>query len=182
MCWAFKRDDGQSDKDDGLSEFIVKQRAERAWGLLRETGLIPGQKGSDIDENTLALWVDEVRTRLQEKSRLGIGDDQVGQLLSHSPKGLDGIWPHEAIRLVLERFRSDAIETAMRVGRINSRGIVSKSPYEGGDQERRLSKQYYDDAEKLQLIYPRTSSLLFSLSRAYLDEAEYEDSRSELRL
>ncbi len=182
VCWAFKRDDGQSDKDDGLSEFIVKQRAERAWGLLRETGLIPGQKGSDIDENTLALWVDEVRTRLQEKSRLGIGDDQVGQLLSHSPKGLDGIWPHEAIRLVLERFRSDAIETAMRVGRINSRGIVSKSPYEGGDQERRLSKQYYDDAEKLQLIYPRTSSLLFSLSRAYLDEAEYEDSRSELRL
>ena len=44
----------------------------------------------------------------------------IGQLLSKSDAGVDGIWPREEVRQVVEEITSDHVAIGMRVGLYNS--------------------------------------------------------------
>ncbi len=67
------------------------------------------------------------------------------------------------------------------VGRRNSRGVTSRNPYDGGDQERSLAQKYRTDAESMQLIWPRTAAILFSIAKSYEYDAAREDREVDLR-
>ena len=113
-------------------------------------------------------------------ARIKIGDDQIGTYLSRSPVGNDGIWPHESVRAVIERTNSEEIEFALKIGRKNSRGVTSRHPYAGGDQERKLAQEYKSDAKKIQLISPRTAGILRAIAKSYESEAKREDQAVEI--
>ena len=181
VIWGYRRNDGREDSDEKMTKEQIQQRAEIAWELLRTLSIIPGSEGADIDSNRLHEWVAQVRTILKNAGRGGIGDDRIGDYLSRCPVGSDGIWPHEAIRSVIERVRSEEIEEAVSCGKRNLRGVTTKNPYAGGEQERALAQKYSDDAEAIQLISPRTASVLRSIAKSYEWDAENEDRRVELR-
>lgn len=158
----------------------IKNQAETAYDLLRKANVLPGDSGGVINADALNQWVDDARKLLQEADRATIGDDQIGSYLSHSPVGSDGVWPHEAVRSVIERVKSPQLDLAIRIGKQNARGMTSRSPWDGGKQERDLAAQYYSDAKKIELIYPKTAEILRNIARDYDNEARRQDWDSEL--
>ena len=180
VIWGFRRDDGGEDPIEEMTKEQVQQRAEIAWELLRTISIIPGSEGAEIDSNRLNEWVTQARTILKKAGRGGIGDDRIGNYLSRCPVGSDGIWPHEAIRSVIENVKSKELEDAIICGIRNLRGGTTRNPYAGGDQERALAKKYSEDAEAIQLVSPRTAGVLSSIAKSYEWEASNEDRRVEL--
>jgi hypothetical protein len=51
-----------------------------------------------------------------------VGEQHIGQMLSHSPIGTDGYWPHEAVRRVVEEVSSEQLERGLEMGAFNNRG------------------------------------------------------------
>jgi len=181
VIWGFRRNDGREDSDEEMTKEQIQQRAEIVYELLRTLSIIPTSEGADIDSNRLNDWVAQARTILKNADREGIGDDRIGNYLSHCPVGSDGIWPHEAIRSVIERVRSKELEDAVSCGKSNLRGVTTRNPYAGGEQERTLAQKYSGDAEAIQLTSPRTAAVLRSIANSYEWEAANEDRRVELR-
>lgn len=179
--WLFKRRDGVTENKDTEPEELRKQRAETALELLRTISVLPGTTGAAIDQEKLSIWVDQARELLSEAGRREIGDNQIGEYLARCTEGTDGIWPHEAVRNVIETVRSTDFERGVAISRFNSRGIVSRAPYEGGRQERELSDRYRENAQKLELTYPRTAGILRELANDYDRLAQGEDRRAELQ-
>lgn len=180
VVWAFSRDEGEDPEED-LTEDAVKQRAKTAMELLDTISVLPGSDGATINLDELNDWVNRARQMLHKVGRLKIGDDRIGCYLSRCAEGSDGIWPHEAVRSVIERVRSVELDTAIRVERLNSRGVTSRSPFAGGEQEKILAASYTKNAQKMELIYPRTAEILRSLAKSYENLALHEDWEVELR-
>ena len=125
-------------------------------------------------------WITQVREMCKQANHLPICDKKIGEILSHAPAGEDGIWPHEAIREVIEKVNSRDMERGIEVGIYNQRGVITKSSDEGGKQERELAERYNQFADALKLKWPRTAAMLRRIAQGYIREAKREDLRSEL--
>ncbi|WP_033426366.1 hypothetical protein [Hymenobacter aerophilus] len=152
-----------------------------SWRLLNAWRGIPGtDKTGRVDQQHLTDWVALARKLLLANGREKIGDEQIGQILSGSPIGADGAWPHEAVRALLEKVASPDIERGFMIGHYNSRGTTSRSPYEGGEQERELVKQYLSYAEVVKTTSYRTAEILRKMAQKYEREAVQEDNEASL--
>jgi hypothetical protein len=160
-------DDLQEDTEQGLTHDFIQQRGEIAYGLLEQIFILPGQEGNNIDKNILTKWIQEARESLEKIGRLKIGDNQIGNYLSKSPKGNDGIWPHESVRDVIEQIKSQEFEQAILCGHLNMRGVTIRSPYAGGEQELLLAQKYTSDAKLLELTRPRIAHILRQIGESY---------------
>jgi hypothetical protein len=79
----------------------------------------------------------------------------------------------------LEEVQSKDVEDGLEIQVYNNRGITSRGPAEGGDQERDVVAQYRAQADDLADAWPRTAAVLRRLAdgfdrdaRRYDDEAE----------
>lgn len=171
----------RSEDDEGEEEATEHQRnlASHAWQLLRGLTGTPFSDGQNVDEAALLEWVATAREGLRECGRATIGDEQLGELLARAPRGEDGHWPHEAVRAVLEQHGTEELRRGMRIGIGNSRGVLSKSIGEGGDQERRVAERYRSDAAALAASWPAASAVLGAIADGYESDAKREDLRGE---
>jgi hypothetical protein len=121
--------------------------ASQAFGLLRIWNRVPGtgEKGM-IDGAALESWVKEARILAERTGPKEIADQKIGEILSASPAGDDGIWPAIPVREVIEIVRSSHLETGFVIGHPNRRGVTTRSPRDGGAQERALVNQYREFA------------------------------------
>jgi hypothetical protein len=79
-----------------------QRRNTQAYNLLRLWRTLPGSdEAGNLDEDKLSEWVARAKSLVNDCGRGIIGEQQIGQLLSHSPKGSDGLWPHEGVRRVI---------------------------------------------------------------------------------
>jgi len=69
---------------------------------------LPDGNNNTVTEDSVYLYFFELPSDLE--GILKIGDRCIGKLLSHSPTGNDGVWPHETVRDILERYESRGIE------------------------------------------------------------------------
>ncbi len=169
---------GENDEPREPTE-AERSRAGRAFTLLESWRTVPGSSATGaIDAGVLDAWVREARRALAASGRAAIGDERIGHVLSGSPIGEDGAWPHPAVRDVIERAASDDLERGISVGVLNGRGIVSKALYEGGAQERALAEKYDGFAATVKDKWPRTAALLRRLADGYRSEAAREDERA----
>jgi hypothetical protein len=67
------------------------------------------------------------------------------------------------------------------VGKRNLRGVTSRSPGDGGEQERQLAAQYETWQRALAVSNPRTSALLGRLADEYRSDANWEDVEARKR-
>lgn len=180
--WAFRPEDG-SEPDDSTAELSVEMqqaRARLAYELLDSFHTVPGSNSAGaLDEVALGGWVRSARKLCAALKRGAISDERLGNLLSYSPAGSDGVWPHPAVRDLIEEISSRHLEEGISIGVYNSRGVVTKSPGEGGGQERELSATYRTFSEATATQWPRTSALLRQIAEQYDREARAEDIRSE---
>lgn len=182
--YAFKPDEEDSGTTHPIerteSEEIDRNRARLAWGLLSQWDAVPGlQQDGTLDVDLLNDWFRMARLATTAKKRLRIGDVQIGQVLAHAPTGTDGIWPHEGVRNLIEETESRDLESGLRAGRINQRGVWTRSPFEGGRPERELAKRYRTDAKTLVTRWQRTARLINSLADTYETFGRHDDITAE---
>lgn len=141
--------------------------------------IVPGlDSDGAINKERLNCWVDHVRQRLAESDRTKIGDQRIGAGLAASPPEPDGEWPSPAVRDLIERLNSDHIDLGITMAIRAQRGITTRSPIEGGDQERDLAGTYHQ--KSLQFSdSPRTSAIFKDLADTYQRDARRHDHDAE---
>jgi hypothetical protein len=151
-------------------------RARAAYKLLDSCRTFPGRRDDGtIDAQALTEWVTKSRVLLQEAKRETIGDLKIGSILGTSPLGDDGLWPHEAVRDIVQTVESPEIERGIILHVYNSRGGVSKSLREGGAQERELVKRYRAYADGMNEQSSRAAALLREIAAFYESDARRSD-------
>lgn len=117
--------------------------AKRGYNLLEAVKIISGHNDlGELETERLRKWVTIVCESCEELNRSEVGDLCIGKLLSASAIGKEEIWPSEEVREILEDFQSEDIMRRMCTGVYNSRGVTTRMPSDGGDQERNLAEKY----------------------------------------
>lgn len=177
---VYKAENGEPEPlDEGRRSLALS-----AYELLEGLRSLPGQAGENIDSGKLLDWCMEVRELGREKDRLSMSEQRIGQLLACAPADpADGVWPHEAVRLTIEKMASDHLERGVSIARINQRGAYSKSIGEGGAQERDLAAEYLRWAAAVPM-YPRSAAMLRGIAESwemYAARADAEAAEEDLR-
>lgn len=160
----------------------AQARASQAYKLLTSWRTVPGSADDGtIRADELKAWVQSAREAITASGRVATGEQMIGQVLSGSPVGADGAWPHESVRDLLEELACEDIEVGFEVGLYNSRGIVSRGLTDGGVQERELADRYAGFATQCCDRWPRTAATLRRIADGYREEGRFEDQRAELR-
>ena len=133
-----------------------------------------------VDAELLNEWVDSARDRLAEIDRSDVGDTMIGTALAASPADPNGEWPGIAVRDVIERLRSDDVDSGLSIAVHNKRGFTSRSPTSGGAQERELAEGYRQQIRRFR-EWPRTAAIFAGLARSYEHEAGIHDREAEAR-
>jgi hypothetical protein len=154
--------------------------ARQAFQLLSTWRDPPGVVAGQFDEGAVKYWITEARRRLMEANRLEVGDSQIGQVLWFLPPGPDGFKPPEAVRNLLEELRSEQLEAGFATGALNSRGVTTRSPTSGGQQEHELADTYRSIANSLAGEWDRTSRIYRKLAESYDGMAERFDHEAQL--
>jgi hypothetical protein len=176
ICIMFKAHPPIQNEFSNLPPTLREQQTRNAAHLLELIDKIPGQCGpTDVVLTELNNWVQQAREACTRKNRKVIGDEQIGEILSHAPIGKDNIWPHEAVRDVIERCASIDLERGIEVGKFNQRGVTTRTLSEGGEQERKIAEEYERQAEKTKFDFPRTAGMLLRLAERYKRQAIFED-------
>lgn len=171
------RADGDSVRDQAPQD---KAFGRIAIEVLRNWDGIPGMTDEGlIDPIRLEEWVRHARRELAACERESVGDELVGEVLSHSPAGSDGVWPAEPVREMIEMAGNVRLETGLLIGRGNQRGVTSRGVFDGGDQERALAAGYRQAAAEVRTRWPRTAALLTRLAESCEQDARWHDSSAE---
>ena len=182
LALLFKRDDGGDDPPEWRIENPAQRTvaATAAYRLFDRIQRIPGTDANgNISARDLHRWVTEVRRLCREYSRVDIGDQYIGQLLSKAPADADGLWPCRPVCEVMETVSAEHIARGFHIGVNNARGVHWRG--EGGDQERELAAKYRSWAQQLDFEFPYVSSVLERIAAGYDHDATREDSRTDVR-
>jgi hypothetical protein len=154
--------------------------ARQAYMVLRDWRQPPGlSDDGHVDGEALRAWVAAARGLLADADRVKIGDECIAEVLSGSPVGVDGIWPAEPIRDLLEELESEAFTQGLAIGRFNSRGATSRGVFDGGRQEDALADQYDAWAGEVMARWPQAGRLLRELAGSYRRWADRQDAMAE---
>lgn len=179
---AYRGEHEQGLDENAPDHQTKKSMAGQAWTLLRGWSYLPGlMADGKVDGEELERWVKAARILCAGADRGPIGDQVIGQMLAHAPADNDGTWPCLPVREVIEITRSADLETGIHTGLINSRGVTTRLPTDGGAQERDLAAQYQAWSEKTRLEFPRTSALLAKIAKGYEWDAKFHDDDADLQ-
>ena len=176
---ALYRADGEQRAETSSADH--KNLAEQAFHLLKRIHTIPGLRSADVvktvDSGALQSWVKEARRLAAEADQRDVCDSQIGQVLSYSPPSPDGTWPCKEVRDLIEQVQSPKIEVGLRIGKYNQRGVVCRG--KDGKQEWALAEKYRKLADRIRTRWPRTATILDSLTRGYEEEARQWDEQAK---
>jgi hypothetical protein len=180
LSTAFKANHDEKGLDPDAPDYQVRaSMATQAWSLFHNWSHVPGLRDGKIEGSDLEKWIREARILSANADRAEIGDVQIGQVLAHAPTDADGTWPCIPVREIIEITRSTELENGIHTGVFNKRGVTTRSPTDGGIQERALAHTYRTWSEKTRLEYPRTSALLAKIAEGYEWDAKHHDNDAE---
>ena len=181
---AYKPANATPGDDQPPSTASQRLMAQNAFQVLRAWPASTFAPGLDdyggVDSESLNEWVDSARERLSEIHRIDIGDTMIGTALAASPSDPGDEWPGVAVRDLIERLRSNDVDTGLIVAVRNQRGGTSRSPTAGGDQERDLAETHKAQSRRFR-EWPRTAAIFTSLASSYEHEAGLFDRTAEAR-
>jgi hypothetical protein len=173
----------KSESDEPKREYTEEERAraQHAYRLLSSWQTVPGTRADNtVDEDVLLTWVGAARKAAEDSGHLEMCDVRIGTVFAWAPKESDGSWPCVPVRDALEEIGTDAVFNGFEVGVFNKRGVYSKSPTEGGDQERSIAGTFNGYAEACRVEWPQTAASLRRIAQRYERQAGHEDARAEL--
>ena len=183
VSWVFKRDDPDEDDDlpEGVTDEELSIRAENAYVLLDALRFVPGQHGETFEPTGFIDWITQCSQHLSELGRQDNGSYALAIVVQRTPVGDDGIWPVGGIRATIESLCSDKFCDALHSAFINARGVTTRSPDEGGAQERTLVENYQGWADAIDIEAPGIAAVFRSLAKSYEYYAGGEDTETRAR-
>lgn len=183
VCAVFRpRDDSGSGVESEDTTGQREARARNSYRLLSSWSEPPGLIGDQLDADELRSWLDEAERLLRDRGRLEVGRMQIGSVLATAPADPDGSWPPRVVGDFLQEAGNEEIERGFVTKILNSRGVTSRGPGDGGAQEIALAERYQADAERFADEWPRVASLLRSVAGSYeADAKRNEDSAERFR-
>jgi hypothetical protein len=179
LCLLYKPEHGERDEP---ATDASRAAAETAWKILHACKRQPGtQADGSIDPNAFTLFIDTARELCRDADRLTMCEQTLGQILAHAPADEDGTWPFLPARDALDRSDLEEMRTGFAIGTHNKRGVTSRSPCEGGGQERDLSAHYRSQAKHIQYTHPNLAATLEKIAKSYEHEGRREDLDASLR-
>jgi hypothetical protein len=155
-------------------------QARHARTLLDALARLPGtQESGVIDSGYLRHWVEEVRSTAAGCGRLAICDETLGNLFARACKRSDGNWPPFEVAALMEGAGSEELFQGFTAGVITSRGVTSRGPWEGGDQERLLAERYRELARYARPHSPKLADAFLGLAAHQDAVARREDEDAE---
>ena len=123
---------------------------------------------------TFVAWVDYLYEAAEEEPFFL---STLGSILGRSVPGGDGIFPHEYVRVMLEKYSNDDLTRDVAIGWLNARGARF---VQDGFNEKRTELQYRGYARAMELEYPQTAKLLSIIADDYAWESKHDQVDSEL--
>lgn len=181
ISWTYKPKKGYKD-DVSLPKKQKENMAMVAWEILHHIPRLPGQTSKKISKTKLRKWVKDSIKLCSESGRKVVGEHHIGDVLSKSPVGKDGVWPCEEARDVLEEIISSnpEVKRGFEMGTYNGRGMTSRGVYDGGEQEKVLYEHYYDYSRTLSSTHPNVSRMLKDIAEDYKAEGKRHDREADL--
>jgi hypothetical protein len=140
----------------------------------------PGMRpDGTVDADRLREWVAEARALLADAGRTIHGDYAIGGVLAYVPPDIDGLWPAEPVRELIEDLRSQEFETSLVARKIHGHELFTWRPEDGGAQERRLAEQCREWAGRVSDQWPRTGALLRQMATHHEEWAHRGNDFSE---
>ena len=183
IALVYKRNDGQEEDVDAAAGYSTRGETLKlkTLGILRRLRRIPGaDEEGVVNVRALNDWLARARELCASLGRREAGDQQIGEWLSHSPKGNDGHLPCRQVLEALESMKSLEVGQGFATGTINQRGLQWRPSGGGGDPERELEKSYRTLAQGLAYDFPYVSRVMDEIADSYAHEADFWDKRDEV--
>lgn len=164
VCFLYKPEHGE--REEPITD-VTKATAQRSWQILHACKRQPGtQADGSIDHEAFAQFIDAARELCRQKDRLIMCDQTLGQILAHAPPDEDGTWPFLPAREILDRFDMEEMRAGFSIGIHNNRGVTTRSPWAGGEQERDLAVYYRSQGERVQYSHPNVAAILEEIAKS----------------
>ena len=176
--YIYKTDDGEASKDD-INQNNRKFYTDTSFGILYNLNLFfehfPWMREQgEHDAPMFFKWVQDLRD-LAKKEKMATAIDQIlGAGLSKKVVSDNDLRPLPVACEILEKFGSENMLSGFRMGRFNSRGVLSGDIDNKGYSTARLAEHYKGLAEDLQQDYPAIASIMRELAQNYHVDAEME--------
>lgn len=143
----------------------------RSLPYINDKGIIDGVKLND--------YVAELYNYGVEDDRKKVTSGEIGSFLGNVP--INDAFPQDEVCWILEHYRSKEMLNAFRIRLYNRRGMSSRLPLEGGDQERDIAHFIDKCIERTKVKYPHVANNVFRvLKQEFLGEAKRMDIDAEL--
>jgi hypothetical protein len=182
LVYRARSDAERGDAEQPELDEAANALAENAWRLLHSWKVPPGTpRLGDFDVNACEHWIMQARELLEASDRLEVGEQHIGNALTYTPQDDDGTWPSEAVRNLIERLDSRQIERGFEIEMVNRRGVTSRDPLEGGDQERAVAREHRARADRFKTRWPRTAAIFSRLADDFENQGRRYDADAEQR-
>ena len=164
--------DNQMPEDE--KEDFTPETKQTIYHLLDTFSVLPGRDGDQIDSVTLEVWVKELFSLATSEGYTKAASLILGELLSHAPEDPDdGVWPHKAVRDILEAHANEYVSSSFITKQFNERGVVV-----GSMEVHSLESHdhFKSQAEKLS-AWPVTQDILNQIAHRDLHRAEWDRQR-----
>lgn len=128
----------------------------------------------------ITTWFSHNKKLLQSCNCLQEGLLWIGKALSLCPKDIDGVWPLQEIRSLIESEESDNLEIGIYLGKVNSIGVRRITP-----DAKEMLKSYEEFkayANKLKNSCPRTKKIVERISKDYQNLAKEDQNIFKIRI
>ncbi len=183
IALVYKRNDGQEGDVDAAAEYFTRGETLKlkTFRILRRFRRIPGaDEEGVVNVRALNNWLARARELCASLGCREAGDRQIGEWLSHSPKGNDGRLPCRQVLEALESMKSPEVGQGLAIGTINQRGAQWRPSGGGGGPERELERSYRTLAQGLAYDFPYVSRMMDEIADSYAHEADFWDERDEV--
>ncbi|WP_223619027.1 hypothetical protein [Lysobacter sp. ESA13C] len=169
--------------DDSAADLQKRAKADIAYKVLDSWRRLPWLGEDDsIDYAAMHTWTQSALTLAGDKGRRDVAAMEIGKLLAYAPADkFDEVWPASEVRELIETLQDDELEAGLVIELFNKRGVHSR-PFEGGGApEHALAQAAACAADKLQVEWPRTATMMRESARQWAELAESEDRRASER-
>jgi len=181
LTWQYRRRDGAIEgEQQELSAEHQEQLAQIAYHALAGWKEVPGLgENGEIDAEEFTRWALNAFQISTEMDRREVAEAHFAALLARLARrrGWDA-WLPECVLDLLDRPEHSSLRERFDLGVRNARGVTSRGPYDGGEQERKLAGRYRDLAVRYENSHPRVSAMLISIAEGYEWDGRREDDQA----
>lgn len=161
---------------DDKKKRLDKEKINVLFDFYHNANFCPCEEEGNVDLSALKNWVSGFKKQLVKQKQDRMFGYQLGKLFAYSPIGSDGVYPHESVRIIIEKLRDKTLLSAYVIAESNKRGVHI---IDAGRAEREMALKYKSYADSLRIEFPECSKIYLSLYDNYMYESENERKRAE---